>query len=70
MPFFVLEYEANQDDVHLIHREHSDCDRYPTLDNQLAIGFHDNGNEALKEARNYFDNVDGCSRCCKDCHRG
>ena len=46
------------------------ADRCPAgpADN-VALGWHHNCHSALREARIYFANVDGCANCSPDCHR-
>ena len=46
----------------------SDCIYLPTLENRQYLGYFNNCAEAVKEARKFYANVDGCFYCCPQCH--
>lgn len=52
---------------HEVHKE--GCYRMPEPRNQLYLGYFLNANDAAREARKYFNDVDGCYYCCSEAHR-
>jgi hypothetical protein len=52
---------------HEIHVE--GCYRLPDLKNRKSLGYFSNCKDALKKAKEYYENVDGCYYCCPDCHK-
>jgi len=52
---------------HEVHKEW--CCRLPEPQNQLYLGYCLNALDALKKARNFFYDVDGCYYCCSEAHR-
>ncbi|WP_366011178.1 hypothetical protein [Kosmotoga sp.] len=52
---------------HEVHTE--DCEHLPDTNNRIYLGRFDNCHDAIKKAKNYYDNVDGCYYCCYSCHK-
>jgi hypothetical protein len=51
------------------HEVHTISCRYkPLSENCIYLGEFSNCHDALREARRYYDNVDGCYYCCNQCH--
>lgn len=51
------------------HEVHSsDCIYLPTPENRQYLGYFNNCAEAVKGARKFYANVDGCFYCCPQCH--
>lgn len=51
------------------HEVHSsDCIYLPALENRQYLGYFNSCGEAVKEARRFYANVDGCYYCCPQCH--
>ena len=44
------------------------CRFLPSLENRIYLGSFANGIEAVKEAKKYYSNVDGCFFCCPESH--
>lgn len=44
------------------------CPYLPSEQNRKYLGSFDNCAEAVREARKYYSNVDGCYYCCRPCH--
>ncbi|MBW7998050.1 MAG: hypothetical protein FVQ81_16075 [Candidatus Glassbacteria bacterium] len=44
------------------------CEHLPDRVNQQPLGSYSNCKEAVREAKNYYNNVDGCYYCCYECH--
>ena len=51
---------------HEVHAE--DCPYMPHIQNRQYLGCFDNCKEALKKAKDYYNNVDGCYYCASLCH--
>jgi hypothetical protein len=52
------------------HEVHKDgCDHMPDIDHKKKLGDFDNCQDALKKAKEYYTNVDGCYYCCYPCHK-
>ena len=63
--YFVNE-NAQLGGEHEVHR--ATCGRLPALGNRKCLGFFENSKDALREARKYYSNVDGCYYCCPESH--
>lgn len=51
---------------HEVHKE--GCAWMPEPQNLLRLGYFLGAKEAVRAARYYFDNVDGCYYCCNVAH--
>lgn len=51
---------------HEVHR--SGCTYLPKEENRIYLGSFNNCADAIKKAKEFYSNVDGCYFCCKDCH--
>lgn len=51
---------------HEVHRE--GCPTPPWNANKHDLGDCSNCYEAVRKAKQVYDNVDGCANCCPDCH--
>lgn len=47
----------------------SSCAWLPEAENRIFLGKFSNCSDAVKEARKYYDDVDGCKFCCPACHK-
>ncbi len=52
---------------HEVHK--GTCHRMPKLQNRIYLGDFLDAKEAAREARRYFDNVDGCYYCASEAHK-
>lgn len=68
MPFYYVNQNEQPTGEHEVHKE--ECFRMPELKNRIYLGYFLNANEAVKEARKYFNKVDGCYYCANEAHRG
>ena len=49
------------------HEVHKDgCNHFP--DSPKFLGHFEKCQDAVREAKMYYTNVDGCYYCCPDCH--
>jgi hypothetical protein len=53
---------------HEVHR-HS-CSYLPEPENRVELGKFSNCQDAVKKAREFYEDVDGCAFCCRTCHKG
>lgn len=52
------------------HEVHKDgCHRMPEPQNRIYLGYFLDAKEAVREARRYFANVDGCYYCASEAHK-
>lgn len=56
--------QANGD--HEVHEE--GCSWMPSVENRIFLGWFSSCGGAVKEARKYFDQVNGCYYCSRECH--
>ena len=56
--------QANGD--HEVH--HEDCIYLPLSKNRTDLGSFSNCSDAVKKAKNYHSQVNGCKTCSKECH--
>lgn len=46
------------------------CVWMPSAVNRIYLGYFSSCSDAIKKAKEYYSNVDGCATCCPLCHRG
>ena len=51
---------------HEVHQ--SGCFWLPDIANRIYLGNFANAKDAVKAAKIYYGNVDGCYHCCKEAH--
>lgn len=52
------------------HEVHTDkCIFFSDIINRLYLGYFATCEEAIKEAKKHYLNVDGCYYCCPKCHK-
>lgn len=56
--------QANGD--HEVHK--SGCSYLPSSENRKILGYFDNYEDAIREAKKYYGQVNGCYYCCNTCH--
>lgn len=64
---YYLNRNAQSTGEHEIHT--MDCKYLPYAENRILLGYFNNCKDALKEAKKYYSNVDGCHFCCNSCHK-
>lgn len=52
---------------HEVHK--STCRYLPSEQNRVYLGYFSSCIEAIRVAKMYYNNVDGCAFCCPECHR-
>lgn len=67
MKLYYINTNAQPTGEHEVHT--SSCAHGPSIENRINLGFFHNSSEAIKEAKKYYNNVDGCFYCCPENHR-
>lgn len=67
MELYCINTNAQPTGEHEVHT--SNCALGPSIENRINLGFFHNSSEAIKEAKRYYNNVDGCFYCCPENHR-
>ena len=67
MPYYVVnrnaQFDSGDHEVHIV-----GCGEIKNSDNLKDLGFHMNCSEAVKEAKLYYSDSNGCYYCCRECH--
>ncbi len=64
---FYVNKNAQPTGEHEVHR--SDCNWLPDVENRIYLGNFSTSAEAIREAKLYYTNVDGCVHCCPESHK-
>ena len=65
MKYYVNTNEQDNGD-HEVHTEK--CSWLPEKQNRIFLGNFDNCKDAVREAKRFYTQVDGCYYCCNACH--
>lgn len=68
MDRYYVNKNAQPNGDHEVHK--SDCSRLPDEENRINLGFFNNCHDAVREAKEYFNQVNGCKYCSEECHTG
>ncbi|KKK53077.1 hypothetical protein LCGC14_3098390 [marine sediment metagenome] len=63
--YYVNKNEQSNGD-HEVHR--SDCNRLPDQENRLRLGLYSKCSGAVREAKKYYTQSNGCYYCSNECH--
>lgn len=66
MPMYFVNKNAQRNGDHEVHKE--DCTFLPESNNRISLGYHSNCKSAVRKAKDYFDQVNGCAFCSVECH--
>ena len=66
MKHYYVNTQEQSTSEHEVHTE--DCFYLPKADKRKYLGYFDNCKEAIKKAKEFYDNVDGCKFCSPECH--
>ena len=71
MPDYCINTNQQSNGQHEVHNIDT-CTRLPLREHRLRLGSHNNCHEAVKVAKNTYNNIniDGCAYCCPDCNHG
>lgn len=64
MDNYYVNNKAQPTGEHEVHKE--GCTYFPS--DKTYLGSYSNCQDAVKEAKNHYSNVDGCAFCAPDCH--
>lgn len=67
MPAYYVNKNIQPTGEHEVHKE--GCHRMPELQNRVYLGYFSNAIDAVREARRYYTNVDGCYYCSNEAHK-
>lgn len=65
--YFYVNKNAQPTGEHEVHR--SDCYWLPDAENRIYLGSFLTSAEAIRKAKTYYTNVDGCAYCCPESHK-
>ena len=63
---FYVNKNAQTSGQHEVHR--ATCSWLPDAENRLYLGDFTTSAQAIREAKRYYANVDGCAYCCSESH--
>jgi hypothetical protein len=66
MDYYYVNKNAQSTGEHEVHK--SSCNYLPDPNNRIGLGYFSNCADAVKKAREYYTNVDGCYYCCPSCN--
>ena len=66
METYYVNKNAQDNGDHEVHV--STCSRLPNAENRKYLGQFTTCKPAVKEAKNHYDQVNGCYYCSNDCH--
>jgi hypothetical protein len=69
MPSYCVNKNAQNNGDHEVHDlTLGACIRLPESHNRLNLGYHINCQSAVREAKNFYRQSNGCYYCCPSCH--
>ncbi len=66
MTLYYVNTNAQSNGDHEVHT--GDCDYLPKLENRILLGYFTNCEDAVKKAKEYYTQSNGCFYCSNDCH--
>ena len=66
MANYYVNKNAQPNGDHEVHR--ADCYWLPSLENRIYLGNYSSCRDAVKKAKDYYSQVNGCYHCSKECH--
>ena len=63
---FCVSLDEDKNGSHIVHLD--GCQRWPPPKSTRLLGLYEYCDEALRAARMFFGQVDGCSQCIPQCH--
>lgn len=67
MPNYYVNNNAQTTGEHEVHQE--GCEYLQIAVSKKFLGFFIRCSDAIKEAKKYYSNVDGCKYCSSECHK-
>lgn len=66
MDKFFVNKNSQPNGDHEVHKE--GCNYMPDYYNRIDLGYHSNCQSAVRKAKEYYNQSNGCYYCCKECH--
>lgn len=66
MKKYYVHTNAQLSGEHEVHHEY--CIYLPKEENRIYLGFFTSCKQVVKEAKKYYEKVDGCKICSRECH--
>ena len=68
MPSYYVNKNAQDNGDHEVHK--SDCSWLPDVENRILLGTFNNCQAAVRKAKEYYSQSNGCYYCSNECHTG
>jgi len=68
MTLYYVNKQVQDNGDHEVHE--STCSWLPKEENRQYLGFFTNCHDAVREAKKYYGQSNGCKHCCPECHTG
>lgn len=68
MSKYYVNKNAQSNGDHEVHK--SGCSWMPTVDNRIYLGEFYSCESAVRKAKEYYSQVNGCYHCSEECHTG
>lgn len=66
MAYYYVNKNAQSSGDHEVHK--SSCNYLPKEENRIYLGYYNNCEDAIEEAKKYYSQVNGCYHCSIECH--
>ncbi len=66
MDMYYVNKQAQSNGDHEVHKQ--TCAYLPSSSNQIALGYYSNCMDAVRAAKAYFSQSNGCYWCSRECH--
>ena len=66
MALYYVNKNAQSNGDHEVHK--SDCDRMPNPENKIYLGDFTTCTPAVRKAKEYYEQSNGCAHCSSACH--
>jgi len=70
MAYYCVNKNAQPTGEHEVHKLDTSCPHLPAPENRIDLGWHSDCQSALRKAKEFYSNVDGCAYCCPTCNKG
>lgn len=68
MANYYVNKNAQSNGDHEVHK--SGCSYMPDVENRINLGDHSSCGPAVRKAKDYYTQVNGCYYCANECHTG
>jgi len=63
---YYVNKNAQSNGDHEVHKE--GCSHFPSVSNRMYLGYFSNCKQAVRKAKEYYSQVNGCYYCSNSCH--